>query len=69
MKWEETGDHDDKAQLYGIVAGGLFAVFLLQQFVFGGGSSSYDVVGTEPAPLRWDPQTDQFRASVTLLRF
>jgi len=29
-------DHDDKAKIYGIAAGGLFAAFLVQQFLLGG---------------------------------
>lgn len=69
IKWDETADHDDKAQLYGIVAGSLFGVFLLQQFVFGGGGNDYDVTGQRPLPLSWNPKTNEFRASLTLARF
>lgn len=69
-KWSETGDHDDKAQMYAIVGGGLFGLFLLQQFVLGGGDD--DQTGAAPArdlPLAWDPRSGEVRLGVTLARF
>jgi len=69
VKWNDANDHDDKAQLYGIVAGSLFGVFLVQQFFMGGGGNNYDTIGSKPMPLSWNPQTKEIRASVTLARF
>ena len=69
VKWNETGDHDDKAQLYGIAAGSLFGIFLLQQFVFGRGGNNYDVTSRDPLPLSYNPQTHEIRATLTLARF
>jgi hypothetical protein len=70
VKWNETGDHDDKAQLYGIAAGGLFGLFLLQQFVFRGGSGpSTAGIPQRPTSLAWDPADGGIRASAVLARF
>lgn len=70
-KWAETADHDDKAQLYGIVAGGLFGLFLLQQFVFSGGGDTADLnaPGAAPGGLAWNPGTGEIRANLFQVRF
>lgn len=44
-------DHDDSATLYAGVAGGLFALFLVQQFLLGGDEEGQTAdAGVEPAP-------------------
>jgi uncharacterized protein YgiM (DUF1202 family) len=70
-KWQETADHDDKAQLYGIVAGSLFGLFLLQQFVFKGSSDTADrdEPGAFPGGFAYDPRTGDLRASLLQVRF
>lgn len=70
-KWDETADHDDKAQLYAIVAGSMFGVFLLQQFVFtGGGDSASHESGTQlPTYLAWNPASGELRANLVQIRF
>lgn len=71
VKWNETGDHDDKAQMYAIVGGGLFGLFLLQQFVLGGGEKDgrAEFAPARDLPLAWDPRSGQVRLGLTLARF
>ncbi len=70
VKWEETADHDDKAKLYGIVAGGLFGLFLVQHLIGGGGNDSASLSPAgEPSRLAFDPGTGEFRANVFQIRF
>lgn len=70
VKFEEAEDHDSKAQTFAMVGGGLFGLFLLQQFVFGGGDGD-SAQFSEPAlpPLALDPRTGEWRASLVLARF
>ena len=71
VKWTETADHDDKAQLYGIVAGGLFGLFLLQMFVFKGGddSAQLDEPNAAPGGFAYNPRTGELRANLLQVRF
>ncbi|MEZ4649607.1 MAG: SH3 domain-containing protein [Candidatus Eisenbacteria bacterium] len=71
QKWNETADHDDKAQLYGIVAGGLFGLFLLQQFVFTGGGDSADLQRPNELPvgLAFNPKNGEVRANLIQVHF
>lgn len=65
-KYQEAADHDDKAQMYGIIGGSLFGLFLLQQFVFKGDrgkEASLDSPQTMPA-LAFNPVTGEVRAGV-----
>ncbi len=70
VKFEEAEDHDSKAQTFALVGGGLFGLFLLQQFVFGGGDGE-SAQHSEPVtpPLALDPRTGEWRASLVLARF
>lgn len=69
-KWLEADDHDSKAQTFGIVAGSLFGVFLIQQFVLGGDDDGADRnVDPLTPPLALDPRTGGVRASLVLARF
>lgn len=69
--FEDAEDHDSKAQTFGIAAGALFGVFLLQQFVLGGGDDdgAERLTPNEPTPLALDPRTGEIRASFVLARF
>ncbi|MCA9759045.1 MAG: SH3 domain-containing protein [Candidatus Eisenbacteria bacterium] len=71
QKWEETGDHDDKAQLYGIVAGWLLGPFPPQQFVFtsGGDSAEMQHPSELPVGLAFNPKNGEVRANLLQVRF
>lgn len=64
-------DHDDSATLYGGVAGGLFALFLVQQFLLGGDEEGQTAdAGAEPAlPVVVALRGDGLRAGLVLARF
>lgn len=75
IKWEETADHDDKAKLYGGIAGGLGAIFLIKVLFFrGGGSGRASLFQDGPEalasmPIHFDPVGGNVRASLVLARF
>ncbi|MCA9728405.1 MAG: SH3 domain-containing protein [Candidatus Eisenbacteria bacterium] len=66
VKFLEAEDHDDTARTYVMVSGGLFVLWVAQQFVFKGGSSNYEA-GT--APLTFDPLHQNVEARFVLARF
>lgn len=69
-KFQEAEDHDSKATTFAVVSGGLFAVFLLQQFVFkGDGDHAASPEATRAPSFAIDPRTGEARASFVLARF
>lgn len=70
-KYQETTDHDDKAQVYGIAGGVLFGLFVLQQFVLGGHHSDQAGIEILPPgpPLAMGPQGGALRAELVRVRF
>ena len=66
-KYQDAKDHDSKAQTFAIVGGGLFALFLLQQFVFTGGDEQAELAPHGAAPaFAWSPSTGEMRASLSV---
>lgn len=64
-KFAEAEDHDDTARTYVMVSGGLFVLWVAQQFLFSGGSSNYQA----NSPLTIDPVNQHVQARVVLARF
>jgi uncharacterized protein YgiM (DUF1202 family) len=70
VKYQDAKDHDSKAQTFAIVGGGLFGLFLLQQFVFTGGGDEVADLGSRRATpaFAWSPATGEMRAAL-MVRF
>jgi hypothetical protein len=74
-KYQATEDHDGKAQTYAIVAGGLGALWVLQQFVLGrsggqdAGSDQSDAWQPQPGRMTLETGPGSIRAGYVLARF
>ncbi len=68
---QDAIDHDDKAMLYAGVAGGLAALFLVQQFILGGDDDHADALFTPrtDGPVALSLGGDHVRAGLVLARF
>jgi hypothetical protein len=70
VKWDETEDHDGKAQTYMVVSGVLAGAYLLQEFVLERGSKDHaSADGSAPLRFGWDFARREARAAVVLARF
>jgi hypothetical protein len=68
-KFQEAEDHDDTARTYAMVSGGLFVLWVAQQFIFSGGGSNDQANYRASAPLLIDPVNQHVQARVVLARF